>query len=299
MVTGAVAAHGDDAQRARWLPGLTSGRTLGAYCLTEPGSGSDAASLRTRAEPDPATGGWRLTGEKVFISGASIAGLFLVLARTEPAEAGHASAGISAFLVDASSPGIEVGPPERKMGWRCQPTCSVAFNNVALPSNSMLSAPGRAFGRVALAALDGGRVNIAALSVGGAAAALSKARSYAATRKQFNTPVLDFQATTFALADAATSIHTSRLAVRSAAAALDAKDPTATLQAALAKRHATDACFDAANACLQAFGGYGYLADYAVERIVRDLRVHSILEGTNQVMRLIVGRELDRLDGRE
>ena len=300
MVTSAVATHGSVDQKAKWLPGLTSGQVLGAYCLTEPGAGSDAASLRTRAEVAP-DGSWRLTGDKAFISGASVAGVFLVMARTgaQPVAGAQASSGISAFLVDANAPCVSIGPPETKMGWRCQPTCSVAFNSVAVAPDALLGEPGRAFGRVALAALDGGRVNIAALSVGGAASALTKARAYAASRRQFGQAVLDFQGTAFALADAATAVHASRLAVRSAAAALDARDPAATLQAALAKRFATDACFDAANACLQAFGGYGYLAEYDVERIVRDLRVHSILEGTNQVMRVIISRELDKMDGRE
>lgn len=300
MITNAVWTHGTPDQKQKWLPSLTSGEVLGAYCLTEPGAGSDAASLRTRAEKQP-DGSWRLTGDKAFISGASVAGVFLVMARTgpQPAVGAHDSSGISAFLVGAKTPGVSIGPPETKMGWRCQPTCSVSFTNVAVPPDALLGEPERAFGRVALAALNGGRVNIAALSVGGAASALTKARAHASTRRQFGQAVLDFQGTAFALADAATAVHASRLAVRSAAAALDARDPAATLQAALAKRFATDACFDAANACLQAFGGYGYLADYDVERIVRDLRVHSILEGTNQVMRVIIGRELDKMDGRE
>lgn len=292
MVANTVAAHGTDEQKDEWLPKLSTMDALGCYCLTEPASGSDAASLRTTATP-VAGGGWELTGEKVFISGASAAGVFLVMARAAGAPPG--AAGVSAFLVDAKTPGIEVGPPERKMGWKLQPTCAVAFDRARLPPPSLLGPAGAGF-KIAMAALDGGRVNIGAVSVGCAAAAVDRARAYAAGRTQFGTRVADFQATRFALADAATAVHASRLLVRAAASALDARCPTATLQAAAAKRFATDACFDAANAAMQVFGGYGYLGVYGAERAVRDLRVHSILEGTNQIMRLVIARELDRLD---
>ena len=324
MVANAINAHGSAEQKGEWLPRLASMDSLASYCLTEPGAGSDAASLRTTAVP-VAGGGWELTGEKAFISGASAAGLFLVLARVADAPPG--AAGISAFLVDAATTyGISVGPPERKMGWKLQPTCSVSYDRALLPPTALLGPPGAGF-KLAMAALDGGRVNIGAVSVGCAGAAVERARVYAAGRTQFGSRVADFQATRFALADAATAVHASRLLVRSAAAALDAGCPTATLQAAAAKRFSTDACFDAANAAMQVFGGYGYLAEYGAERAVRDLRwgrgeregraraarcarrrrltrsfppllrrVHSILEGTNQIMRLVISRELDRLD---
>lgn len=297
MVAAAIDAHGTPDQKDEHLPALATAQALGAYCLTEPGAGSDAAALRTRAVP-AADGGdaYVLTGEKCFISGAGVADLYLVMART--GEPGSGASGISSFLVPATAPGLAVGPPERKMGWNAQPTATVRFDGVRVPASARLGAEGAGF-RIAMAALDGGRVNIGACSVGGAARAVDAARAYAAQRVAFGTPLLAKPTVRAAFADMTAAIQSSRLLVRHAARSLDAGAATATLDAALAKRHATDACFGAANAALQVFGGYGYLADYHAERAVRDLRVHSILEGANEIMRLVVARELDRLDGGE
>ncbi|GBF99969.1 hypothetical protein Rsub_12662 [Raphidocelis subcapitata] len=337
MVSGIINRHGSEAVRSRYLPRLASMELLAAYCLTEPGSGSDAAAMRTVATP--ADGGWLISGSKAFISGGGVADVYVVMARTATGDAGGGGGGaggggielglgvpppppaavsaaaaagggesakaggggggkgggggISAFIVEKGSPGLSFGPPERKMGWRMQPTCAVSFDRVFVPSGQLLGRQGEGF-KIAMAALDGGRVNIAACSVGGAARALDAAAAYAGERSQFGQAVASFQASQFKLADMATRLAASRLLVASAARALDAAAPEATTAAAMAKRFATDECFAVALDAQQLLGGYGYLCDFPLERIVRDLRVHSILEGTNEVMRLVISRQLQR-----
>jgi alkylation response protein AidB-like acyl-CoA dehydrogenase len=285
MVSWMIDRFGDDAQRHRWLPRLATMEMLSSYCLTEPGAGSDAASLSTRAVRDGDD--YVLTGAKAFISGAGTSDLYLVMART--GEGG--ARGVSAFVVEAGTPGLSFGAQERKMGWNAQPTAMVHFDGVRVPAAHRIGAEGEGF-RFAMAGLDGGRINIAACSLGGAGLALDTARDHLSARRQFGRPLADFQALQFRLADMATELEAARLMVRRAAHALDAGDPDATLYCAMAKRFATDGGFDIANQALQLHGGYGYLRDYPLERIVRDLRVHQILEGTNEIMRVIISREL-------
>jgi alkylation response protein AidB-like acyl-CoA dehydrogenase len=280
-----IDAYGDDEQRRRWLPSLMGMERIASYCLTEPGSGSDAAALRTRAvrEGDH----YVLTGEKQFISGAGASDLYVCMVRT--GEAGPS--GISAIVVEKGTPGLSFGADERKMGWNAQPTRAVRFDGCRVPVANRLGAEGQGF-RIAMSGLDGGRLNIAACSLGGAQAALDKALAYMGDRRAFGAKLTDFQALQFRLADMATSLEVSRTFLRHAASALDAKDPAATQLCAMAKRHVTDAAFEVANQALQLHGGYGYLAEYGVEKIVRDLRVHQILEGTNEIMRVIIARGL-------
>ncbi|WP_333807497.1 acyl-CoA dehydrogenase family protein [Phenylobacterium sp.] len=285
MVSWMIDRFGNDAQRQRWLPRLATMELLSSYCLTEPGAGSDAASLATRAERDGEA--YVLTGAKAFISGAGTSDLYLVMART--GEGG--ARGVSAFVVEAGTPGLSFGAQERKMGWNAQPTAMVHFDGVRVPAAHRIGAEGEGF-RFAMAGLDGGRINIAACSLGGAGLALETAREHLSARRQFGRPLADFQALQFRLADMATELEAARLMVRRAAFALDAGDPDATLYCAMAKRFATDGGFEVANQALQLHGGYGYLRDYPLERIVRDLRVHQILEGTNEIMRVIISREL-------
>ncbi|MCA3737770.1 MAG: acyl-CoA dehydrogenase family protein [Phenylobacterium sp.] len=285
MVSWMIDRFGNGAQRQRWLPRLATMELLSSYCLTEPGAGSDAASLATRAERDGDD--YVLTGAKAFISGAGTSGLYLVMART--GEGG--ARGVSAFVVEAGTPGLSFGAQERKMGWNAQPTAMVHFDGVRVPAAHRIGAEGQGF-RFAMAGLDGGRINIAACSLGGAGLALDTAREHLSARRQFGRPLADFQALQFRLADMATELEAARLMVRRAAFALDAGDPSATLYCAMAKRFATDGGFEVANQALQLHGGYGYLRDYPLERIVRDLRVHQILEGTNEIMRVIISREI-------
>ena len=285
MVSWMIDRFGDDAQRHRWLPRLATMELLSSYCLTEPGAGSDAASLSTRAVRDGDD--YVLTGAKAFISGAGTSDLYLVMART--GEGG--ARGVSAFVVEAGTPGLSFGAQERKMGWNAQPTAMVHFDGVRVPAAHRIGAEGEGF-RFAMAGLDGGRINIAACSLGGAGLALDTSSDHLAARRQFGRPLADFQALQFRLADMATELEAARLMVRRAAHALDAGDPDATLYCAMAKRFATDGGFEVANQALQLHGGYGYLRDYPLERIVRDLRVHQILEGTNEIMRVIISREL-------
>ncbi|WP_457106823.1 isobutyryl-CoA dehydrogenase [Methylobacterium sp. P5_C11] len=280
-----IDAYGDDDQRRRWIPSLMGMERIASYCLTEPGSGSDAAALRTRAERD--RDHYVLTGEKQFISGAGASDLYVCMVRT--GEAGPA--GISAIVVEKGTPGLSFGADERKMGWNAQPTRAVRFDGCRVPVENRLGAEGQGF-RIAMSGLDGGRLNIAACSLGGAQAALDKALAYMGDRRAFGAKLTDFQALQFRLADMATSLEVSRTFLRHAASALDAKDSTATQLCAMAKRHVTDAAFEVANQALQLHGGYGYLAEYGVEKIVRDLRVHQILEGTNEIMRVIIARAL-------
>ncbi len=287
MVASVIDRFGSPALRARYLPKLATMELLSSYCLTEPGAGSDAAALSTRARRDGDS--YVLDGVKQFISGAGAADLYLVMARTGAAGA----AGVSAFLVEKGTPGLSFGADERKMGWNAQPTRQVVLEGARIPEANRVGAEGDGF-KIAMAGLDGGRLNIGACSLGGGEAALAKALVYAGERKAFGRRIVDFQATQFRLADIATSLEAARSLLWRAASALDARSPDATRLCAMAKRVATDAGFNAANDALQVFGGYGYLAEYGVEKIVRDLRVHQILEGTNEIMRVIVGRALTK-----
>ncbi|MFD7570975.1 acyl-CoA dehydrogenase family protein [Streptomyces sp. NPDC059810] len=285
MVAWMIDRYGAPAQRARWLPGLCSAETLGSYCLTEPGAGSDAAALRTRAERDG--GHYVLTGVKQFISGAGASDLYIVLART----GGGGPGGISAFVVERGDPGVSFGANERKMGWNAQPTRQVVLDGVRIPTDRRLGAKGEGF-RIAMHALNGGRLGIAACSLGGAQSALDRSLTHLADREAFGTRLLDAQALQFRLADMATELTAARALVRQAADALDRGDPGAAQLCAMAKRFATDTGFSVADRALQLHGGYGYLSEYGIEKIVRDLRVHRILEGTNEIMNVIVARGL-------
>ena len=287
MCSWMIDRFGSDELRSRYLPRLATMELIASYCLTEPDAGSDAGSLRTSARRDGDD--YVLNGAKAFISGGGVSDVYLVMART--GEAG--AAGISAFLVDKGTPGLSFGAQERKMGWNSQPTAMVQFDHCRVPATNRVGPEGEGF-RIAMAGLDGGRVNIAACSLGGASFAYDAALEYVQTRRQFGRPLADFQALRFKLADMATELDAARLMVWRAAAALDADSSDKTRLCAMAKRFATDACFDAANQALQLHGGYGYLKDYPLERIVRDLRVHQILEGTNEIMRVIIARELLR-----
>jgi len=287
MCSWMIDRFGDDAVRQEWLPKLTSMEYLASYCLTEPGSGSDAASLRTRAVKDG--GDYVLNGAKAFISAAGTSEVYVVMARTGQ----DGPKGISAFIVKKDDKGVSFGANEKKMGWNSQPTRAVVFEDVRIPASRRIGAEGEGF-RFAMAGLDGGRLNIAACSLGGMQEALDKSLAYVKERKQFGQAIADFQATQFKLADMETETQSARMMLYAAARALDAKAPDATRWCAMAKRFVTDTGFKVANDALQLHGGYGYLADYGMERIVRDLRVHQILEGTNEVMRVIISRDLLR-----
>ncbi len=283
-----IDAHGSPAQRRHWLPRLASMEALTSYCLTESGCGSDASALRTRAVRRGDA--YFLTGEKQFISGAGAGGdahLYVVMART----GGTGARGISAFLVEGGAPGLQFGANEHKMGWRAQPTRAVLFDECRTPAENLLGKEGEGF-RIAMSGLDGGRLNIAACSLGGASAALMQALAYVKERKAFGRPLEDFQALQFRLADMATELEAARALVWRAASALESGAEDATRLCAMAKRVATDAGFEVADQALQLHGGYGYLSDFGLEKIVRDLRVHRILEGTNEIMRMIVARDL-------
>jgi alkylation response protein AidB-like acyl-CoA dehydrogenase len=285
MCAGMIDRFADDAMRRDWLPRFCSMEVLASYCLTEPGSGSDAASLKTRAVKDG--GDYVLNGSKQFISGAGSTDVYVVMART----GGDGAKGVSTFIVEKSDKGLSFGANEKKMGWNAQPTRQVVFEDVRIPASRRIGAEGDGF-RFAMAGLDGGRLNIAACSLGGMQEALNRALSYARDRKQFGKAIVDFQASQFKLADMETETQAARCLLYEAARKLDAKAPDATRWCAMAKRFVTDAGFRVANDALQLHGGYGYLADYGVERIVRDLRVHQILEGTNEVMRVIISRDM-------
>ena len=287
MVAALIDRFGNDEQRAAHIPGLATMERLAAYCLTEPGAGSDAASLTTRAVRDGDD--YVLHGAKAFISGGGRADLYLVMARTGEPGAG----GISAFLVEAGTAGLSFGAQEEKMGWHSQPTAAVMFDGCRVPGSHRLGAEGEGF-RIAMVGLDGGRLNIGACSLGAAAEALALATRHARERRQFGKPLDAFQATQFKLADMATHLEAARLLLHKAAMAVDAGTPDATALAAMAKRLATDTGFEVVNTALQIHGGYGYLRDYPLERLLRDLRVHQILEGTNEIMRVIISRHLLR-----
>jgi alkylation response protein AidB-like acyl-CoA dehydrogenase len=285
MVAWMIDSFGSDAQRAAWLPGLLTMDKIASYCLTEPGAGSDAAALTTRAARD--NQGYVLNGVKQFISGAGVSDLYLTMVRT----GGPGPSGISALLVPKDTPGLSFGVNEKKMGWNAQPTRQVIFEEVRIAADALLGEEGQGF-RFAMAGLDGGRLNIGACSLGGAQRALDIALAYVKERRAFGQAVEKFQATQFRLADMATELEAARTLLWRACAKLDAKAPDATAFCAMAKRFATDTGFRVADEALQLLGGYGYLADYGIEKIVRDLRVHRILEGTNEIMRVIVARSL-------
>ena len=287
MTAWMIDRHGSEAQRREFVPKLTSMAWLGSYCLTEPGSGSDAAALKTRAVRDG--GDYVLNGTKQFISGAGDSDLYIVMARTGD----EGPKGISAFIVPKDAPGLSFGALENKMGWHMQSTRQVILADCRVPAENLLSAEGDGF-RIAMAGLDGGRLNIAACSLGGAQAALDKALSYTAERKAFGRKINEFQALQFKLADMETELQAARVFLYAAASKLDAQAPDAGKWSAMAKRFVTDTGFKVANEALQLHGGYGYLHDYGIEKLVRDLRVHQILEGTNEIMRVIVARHLLR-----
>ncbi|MFD8062848.1 acyl-CoA dehydrogenase family protein [Streptomyces cyaneofuscatus] len=285
MVAWMVDQYGTESQRGRYLPELCTMEQLGSYCLTEPGAGSDAAALRTRAVRDGDH--YVLTGTKQFISGAGATHLYIVLARTGEDGPG----GISAFLVERDDEGLSFGANERKMGWNAQPTRQVVLDGVRVPADRLLGAEGEGF-RIAMNGLNGGRLGIAACSLGGAQSALDRSLAHLADREAFGGPLLNAQALQFRLADMATELAAARALVRQAAEALDRKVGGAPELCAMAKRFATDTGYSVADRALQLHGGYGYLAEYGIEKIVRDLRVHQILEGTNEIMRVIVARSL-------
>jgi len=278
---------GTEEQRQRFLPPMMTMDKIASYCLTEPGAGSDAASLRTRAVRDGDH--YVLNGSKAFISGAGTSDFYVVMCRTGE----DGPKGISTIVVEKDTPGLSFGANEKKMGWNSQPTRVVTFEDCRVPVENRLAEEGMGF-TLAMNGLNGGRINIAACSLGGASEALDVAMDYTSTRKQFGRAIGDFQVSQFKLADMATELDASRLMVYRAASMLDAKDPSAAKYCAMAKRYATDKCFEVVNQALQLHGGYGYLQDYPIERILRDLRVHQILEGTNEVMRVIIAKDMKK-----
>ena len=285
MATWMLSRWGQEALCDEWVPALAAGQKLASYCLTEPQSGSDAASLRTKAVKDGDC--YVLDGTKAFISGAGQTDMLIVMART----GGEGAAGISAFAVPANLPGIVYGKKEEKMGWNSQPTRIISFDQVKVPVGNLLGAEGEGFA-IAMKGIDGGRINIAVCSVGTAQAALTRAQVYMQERKQFGRELAQFQALQFKLADMLTELVAARQMVRLAAWKLDQESPDATAYCAMAKRFATDVGFNVCNDALQLHGGYGYIREYPLERHVRDTRVHQILEGTNEIMRLIVARAI-------
>jgi alkylation response protein AidB-like acyl-CoA dehydrogenase len=283
---------GSNELQAEVLPDTAAFEQVVSYCLTEPGSGSDAAALKTRAVQDGED--WVLNGTKAFISGGDFSDWYLVMCRT----GGDGPKGVSAILVPKDAAGLSFGGQERKMGWKAQPTAQVQFDDCRVPARYLIGAQGDGF-KYAMAGLDGGRLNISACSLGGAQAALTRTLTYMGERKAFGRSIDQFQALQFRLADMETELQAARLFLRQAAWKLDRGEPDATQACAMAKRFVTDTAFEVANGCLQLHGGYGYLADYGIEKIVRDLRVHQILEGTNEIMRVIIARKLlaDRGNG--
>jgi alkylation response protein AidB-like acyl-CoA dehydrogenase len=288
MASWMIDTFGNEEQRQRFLPALTSMELLGSYCLTEPGSGSDAAALKTRAALSGGNGGdYVLNGAKQFISGAGDSDVYVTMVRTGE----DGPKGISALVIPKDAPGLSFGAVENKMGWHMQSTRQVIFEDCKVPAENLLTGEGAGF-RIAMAGLDGGRLNIAACSLGGAQSALDKALAYAGERKAFGQKINQFQALQFKLADMETELQAARMLLYTAASKLDHKAADAGKWSAMAKRFVTDTGFDVANDALQIHGGYGYLHDYGVEKLVRDLRVHQILEGTNEIMRVIVARHL-------
>jgi alkylation response protein AidB-like acyl-CoA dehydrogenase len=285
MCGGMIDRYGDPETRARWLPRLCQMDLIFSYCLTEPGSGSDAAALRSQATRT--NEGYRLSGTKAFISGGGYSDAYIVMART----GAEGPKGVSAFIVEAGSDGLSYGALEDKMGWRAQPTAQVQFDACPIPAQNLLGVEGKGF-HYAMAGLDGGRLNIAASALGGAEQALQATLAYMGERKAFGKTIDQFQALQFKLADMEVKLQAARSFLRQAAWKLDMQAPDATKFCAMAKLMVTDNAFETANQCLQLHGGYGYLADYGIEKIVRDLRVHQILEGTNEIMRMIIARQM-------
>jgi alkylation response protein AidB-like acyl-CoA dehydrogenase len=285
MVSWMIDTFGDSDQRKKWLPRLMTMEHLSSYCLTEPSSGSDAASLKTKAVRDGDH--YILNGEKAFISGGSVSDIYVCMVRTGE----EGPKGISALVVEKGTPGLSFGKLEKKMGWKSQPTTTVVFQECRVPLSHRLGEEGEGF-KIAMKGLDGGRINIASCSLGGARACLEKVTAYMKERKQFGKKLAEFEALQFRLADMATELEAARLMVHRAANKLEAQDHDATIASAMAKRFATDVGFRVCNEALQLHGGYGYLKDFQIERYVRDLRVHQILEGTNEIMRLIIAKNV-------
>ena len=285
MAAWMIDAFGGEVQRRKFLPKLCSMEHFASYCLTEPGAGSDAASLSTKARRDGDH--YVIDGAKAFISGGGVSDIYVCMVRT----GGAGPKGISCIAVEKGTPGLSFGAQEKKLGWKSQPTAMVMFENCRVPAENLIGREGEGFA-IAMKGLDGGRLNIAACSIGGAQFCLDRTIEYMRERKQFGTRLSDFQALRFRLADYATELEAARLMVRRAAHAVSEGEPGGTRLAAMAKRLATDIGFEAVNGCLQLHGGYGYLRDHPIERVLRDVRVHQILEGTNEVMRLIVSRDL-------
>ena len=287
MATWMIDRYGSDATRAKYVPPLTAMEHIASYCLTEPGTGSDAASLSTKAVKEGDH--YVLNGTKTFISGGGWSDIYVVMARTSD----DGGRGLSAFIIEKDTPGLSFGPNERKMGWNAQPTAQVIMEDCQVPAANLLGGVGVGF-KIAMSGLDGGRINIGVCSLGGAQAALDASVEYTKEREQFGKVISAFQNTQFKLADMATELEASRLMLYRAADMLDKKLPDASAACAMAKRFATDLCSKIANDALQLHGGYGYLSEYGIERIVRDLRVHQILEGTNEIMRVIIARNILR-----
>ena len=285
MATWMIDRFGNDEQRERLVGDLVTLDKMASYCLTEPGAGSDAAGLKTKAVKDGDT--YVLNGAKAFISGGGTSDVYVVMARTSD----DGARGISCFVVEKDTPGLSFGAQEKKLGWHSQPTCAVMFDDCRIPAANLVGAEGQGF-KIAMMGLDGGRLNIGACSMGGAQRALDEAVAYTKDRKQFGKAIADFQATQFKLADMATELEAARLLLYAAADKVSKGAQGAAAAAAMAKRLATDTGFDVTNAALQLHGGYGYLQDYPIERILRDLRVHQILEGTNEIMRVVIARDL-------
>ena len=285
MASWMIDRFGSAEQRQEWLPQLTSMNLIASYCLTEPGSGSDAAAMRSRAVRDGDD--YVLNGSKAFISGAGVSDVYVAMVRTGE----DGPKGVSCFIIPKDSKGLSFGANEKKMGWSSQPTAQVLFDDLRIPARNRIGEEGEGF-KFAMMGLDGGRLNIAACSLGTAQRAFDKAVDYAKDRQQFGAPIIDFQSMQFKLADMETKLALARLLLRQAAVKVDENAPDKTKFAAMAKRYVTDAGFEVANEALQIHGGYGYLKDYEVERMVRDLRVHQILEGTNEIMRVIIAREI-------
>ena len=285
MVAWMIDCYGTDEQKARYMPDLVGIDKMASYCLTEPGSGSDAAALKTKAVRDGDD--YVLNGSKAFISGAGESDIYLVMARTGE----EGPKGISCFIIEKDTPGLSFGAREKKLGWNCQRTATVMFDDCRIPAANLVGGEGNGF-KIAMQGLDGGRLNIGACSIGGAQRALDEAITYTKDRKQFGRAIADFQASQFKLADMATELEAARLLLYAGAQKVSNKEPGAGAASAMAKRFATDTGFDIVNRALQLHGGYGYLKDYPVEKILRDLRVHQILEGTNEIMRVVISREL-------
>ncbi len=285
MASWMVDSFGTAEQRAKYVPQLTSMEKIASYCLTEPGSGSDAGAMRSRAVRDGDH--YVLNGSKAFISGAGVSDIYVAMVRTGD----DGPKGVSCFIIEKDTPGLSFGANEKKMGWHSQPTAQVIFEDCRVPVENRIGEEGEGF-KFAMMGLDGGRLNIAACSLGTAQSAYEKAVDYAKDREQFGHSIAEFQAIQFKLADMATDLEAARLMLYHAAKNLDAGDPSKTRKSAMAKRFVTDSCFQVANEALQIHGGYGYLADYEIERMVRDLRVHQILEGTNEIMRVIIARDI-------